>query len=332
MKWMKPVLLSIALFVILGALVSPFLFALGIAEAPSVSAEGETGNEEIVLTEWGIVFFGHNGEFIASGVPGAIFPEGPADSFPPNDAVVRAPVIYVNGPAFTGTVRVTANGSIFESYPPPSSEHFAPAMVEWRARFSYDGGELSQPQFSELSTAGYQLWRDCEAMTIDVPGGFRERFLYYEVIPYDLGDIPVSIYHEIADNFEKIPALAVISGRGSRDGWTQVMRSAFLGDIADAASGSAMISLNENKLRTYLEKWAEGYLSQRQFAAFWNTWRDWFMGGYQFGGNEDYYDHGYVLYLLPAAETENISHIEVIQDDTNYPVRVNRWLLVAVPW
>ncbi len=282
--------------------------------------------QEIVVTEWGVVFFSLTGELTAVGTPGSAADIGGPDH---NwEGTARAPVIYFNGPEFSGTVRVTANGSIFEVHPPPQIYKNSPDIVEWHGRFTYDNSQLPRPPQSEHLPAGYQLWRDGQSMIVHLDNNYREGFLYYEVMPYDLKNIPVFLRAGIPDQYEDIPAVAVMAGSWQGNHWEQLMISGRLGDIA-AASDRKVAPLDGKKLRLHLEEWAETCLTAQQFEAFWATWKEWLL--YDYLDQADY-SNGYVLYLLPAEQTEIISQIEIIQEETDYPVRLQRWLLIAAPW
>ena len=66
----------------------------------------------IQVHEWGVLTW-NGGDPVLSGVPGTPYPV----SQPPDDGgfLLRAPVLYFHGPAFSGTVTVkTNNGSIFD--------------------------------------------------------------------------------------------------------------------------------------------------------------------------------------------------------------------------
>ena len=133
----------------------------------------------IVVQEWGVITWS-DGDPVVSSTPGTpvLFPIGPGDTDSDGFAV-RAPVLYFNGPEFTGSVTVrTDNGAIFDIYPPVEDENRTHSSVMWQCSFSNQRVD-EYPDYRGMAPGewNYDLWRVDPALTISGYQGWQDKFL-----------------------------------------------------------------------------------------------------------------------------------------------------------
>ncbi len=278
----------------------------------------------IHVQEWGVITISENVPLVTSS------PEEPGlyPSFPETDDegyAVRAPVLYFNGPEFTGTVTVkTDNGAIFDIYPAVPDCDRTHSTVSWTASFSNDPID-EYPMNRGLPPGGwnYDMWRVEPALTVSIGSDWQDKFLYYETAPGTLDFLPYmpgaeSVLHAHA----AIPALVI---RNTADGGMY-----YSGTLQQIAYGdnTEFNRVDSDDVRRTLYSWSVDILEPEQMDALWNTWAQWILHE---NTSESAYANGVLLYLVPQELTQRISTITVEPDETDYPVDLSRYILVAVP-
>ena len=86
--------------------------------------------------------------------------------------------------------------------------------------------------------------------------------------------------------------------------------------------------MDSDDVRRTLYSWSVDILEPEQMDALWNTWAQWILHE---NTSESAYANGVLLYLVPQELTQRISTITVEPDETDYPVDLSRYILVAVP-
>lgn len=282
----------------------------------------------IIVHEWGVLSWtGPESSF--SGAPDA------RPDFPdPDGMLVRAPVLYFHGPEFSGTVTVsTQNGVVSHVHPEVSDGGAGSMFCSWKGSFGYDRNTGSLRETAAPIEDGrgllpfsrwpYHLWRTGESMTIRTSCA-TEGFLYYETAPENLGFLPCSRGGQpVADEWQQVPAIALA--------WSEtgpVFAECTLEDIPGPGD-EAFIPMTPDLVQHALRRWSRNVIDIEEADALWNTWMDWFSGGYAAGGS---YPNGLLLYPIPEELLESLSTIEVVPDGpSQYPVRVQRLILAAVP-
>lgn len=282
----------------------------------------------IFVHEWGVLSW--------SG-PGYTFSSSPGVPLPvsdPDGMMMRAPVLYFHGPEFTGTVTVrTDNGLISHVYPEVSDGGTGMGSCSWTGSFAYDPDNASLREMATLiedrrspfplPSWPYHLWRTGESMTVTTSCA-TESFLYYETTPADLGFLP-SLHggQPVSDEWGQVPAIVVTwSETGLR------FAECSLGDIP-GPDDEAFAPMNPDLIHRTLRVWSRDVIDIEEVDALWNTWMEWFSGGFMEGGN---YPSGLLLYPIPESLLSNLSTIEVVPDGpSQYPTRARRLILAAVP-
>ncbi len=238
---------------------------------------------------------------------------------------VRAPVIYINGPEFEGTVTVrTDNGSIFDIYPQVSNCQRTHNSVSWTASFS---NERIEEYPAELGTApgewNYNLWRVDPALTVSIGENWTDKFLYYETAPETLDFLPwLSGAESVSDEYASIPVMVFRNGNNGAKYCICTMRDFVYGGSMEFKA------IEERPLLMEIISWSAGILEPEQADAMWKTWSSWIMNDHT---EEPAYRNGMVLYMIPPELTGRISSISVRPDGTGYPVDYYRCILAAIP-
>jgi hypothetical protein len=282
----------------------------------------------IFVHEWGVLSWS-GPDFSFSGSPGVPLPVSD-----PEGMMMRAPVLYFHGPEFTGTVTVrTDNGLISHVYPEASDGGINTGYCSWTGAFVYGANETSHRE----STAPvedrrspfpsprwpFHLWRTGESMTVTTFSA-TESFLYYETTPDDLGFLPCSRGGQpVSEEWGQVPAIVLTwSDTGLR------LAECTLGEIPGPGDDS-FVAMTPDLIHHTLRGWSRNVIDVEEVDALWNTWMEWFSGGFMEDGN---YTGGLLLYPIPETLLENMSTIEVIPDGpSQYPAHVKRLILAAVP-
>lgn len=298
---------------------------------PDPSTADERELAPVIVHEWGVLSWsGPDGSF--SGAPGA--PEAPGTVPQPDEMILRAPVLYVHGPEFTGRIDVrTTNGVLTALYPEPSLVDADSGSCSWDGTFAYEAFEPSARDMSAAVERGlrspdaprwpYHLWRTGESMTITTPCA-TESFLYYETRPERLDFLPLmpgadAVNAEWAD----IPAIVL---KRTDDGF--VYSECNLGLLFEGGDLS-FSSLQPDEIHDILREWSRNIIDIEEVDALWNTWSDWICLDHADTGA---YAGGLVLYLVPDELLDKLSTIEVFRSGPlSYPFRVHRYILAAVP-
>lgn len=290
----------------------------------AASAFSQTGREmaPIHVHEWGVLTW-NSGTAVLASTPG----EPAQISLPPDDGgmLLRAPVLYFHGPAFSGTVTVkTANGSIFDIYPPVPDEDRDNNHVSWTADFSYDPIE-EYPDFHGMAPGewNYDLWRMDSPLSITRSDGWNDKFLYYETAPATTDFLPYRPGVEsICDEYMDIEAILIKRIEGDFVYSHCTLRDiVYGGDTED-------LEMSSNGILGILYGWSVGNILLEEVDVLWNTWSSWIQNDH---ANESAYSNGLVMYLIPAELTDNLSIIGVTTDTRQYPIDISRYLLVAMP-
>ncbi len=280
----------------------------------------------IHVHEWGVLTW-NNGTAVLASVPAAPAPEQyfPGQSQDSGEVLLRAPVLYFHGPAFSGTVTVkTANGSIFDIYPPVPDEDRDNSHVSWTADFSYDPIE-EYPDFHGMAPGewNYDLWRIDSPLSITRDDGWADKFLYYETAPATTDFLPYRPGVEsLCDEYMDIEAILIKNTEDHLVYSHCTLRDiVYGGDIED-------LEMSSNGILGILYGWSVGSIDFEEVDVLWNTWSSWILSE---NVNESAYSNGLVMYLIPAELTENLSIIGVTTDTPHYPIDISRYLLVAMP-
>lgn len=304
--------MKIGLFAIL--VLSAVSFCISPDELPHISVQ-----------EWGVITWSGEDPVVSSSPETPVlFPIGPGGTDPDGFAV-RAPVLYFNGPEFTGSVTVkTDNGAIFDIYPSVSDEARTHSSVSWNCSFSNERIE-TYPDYRGLAPGewNYDLWRVDPALTITDDLGWQDKFLYYETAPESVDFLPyLQGAESVCNEYLHLPAL-VIKRRSDGVFYSEC-------SLGELVYGSDMeySDIYPEAVMDVLFDWSVGVLEPEQMDALWRTWSSWIL--YDHSGQRSY-GGGMVLYLVPAELTSRISTITVEPVETEFPVDLYRYILVAMP-
>lgn len=304
--------MKIAIIAILAA--SMLAFCIVPDEMPHISVQ-----------EWGVITWNGEDPVVTSAPENPVLsPMGPGDTNPDGYAV-RAPVLYFNGPEFTGTVTVrTDNGAIFDIYPSVPDENRTHSSVSWTCSFSNQ--EIEEYGDSRGLAPGewnYQLWRVEPVLTITGDNNWQDKFLYYETAPETVDFLPYLPQAEsVCEEYRDLPALVI---KRRADG--VFFSECTLGELVYGGD-MEYTGITPDRVMRILFDWSVSILEPEQMDALWRTWSSWILFD---NSGERVYGNGMVLYLVPAGLTERISTISVEPDETDYPVDLYRYLLVAMP-
>lgn len=303
---MKKVLLALTMLTSLAS-------ARFIAELPHIHVQ-----------EWGVITISGDTPVLTSSPEEPLLIPATPD-FSDQEYATRAPVLYFNGPEFTGTVTVkTDNGAIFDIYPAVPDCDRTHSTVSWTASFSNDPA-AQYPVNRGLPPGGwnYDMWRIEPALTVSIGTDWQDKFLYYETAPQTLRFLPyLSGAESVQDQYGEIPALLF---KNSSDG----MMFSF-STLQDVVYGNDIEfnPVDSDQIMRTLYSWSVDILEPEQTEALWRTWSSWILNDHS---AQSAYDGGMVLYLMPEELTGRISTITVEPDGTDYPVDLSRYILVAVP-
>lgn len=248
--------------------------------------------------------------------------------------MLRAPVLYIHGPEFTGTVTVTTgNGTLSAVYPEASGGGIGQGSCSWYGSFGY-----AIPDSHLLETAAtvggagaeaenpwpYILWRTGQGMTCTSPCGWSEEFLYYETVPERLDFLPYLPGAEpVESRWMDIPAVVI---RQTDTG--PVWASCNLGDLA----GETLLEygdMHPDGIHEVLREWSRDVIDVEEADALWNTWTGWICREHR---NDPAYLRGMVVYRVPEELLDHLSVIGAeVESPSPFPVRARRYILAAVP-
>jgi len=278
----------------------------------------------IQVHEWGVLTWS-TGTAVLASVPGQPAPQQDI-GIPPDDGgmLLRAPVLYFHGPAFSGTVTVkTNNGSIFDIYPSVADADKDHNHVTWAVNTNY--AEIEEyPDFHGMAPGewNYDLWRDVYALSVSRDDGWNDKFLYYETAPATTDFLPYrSGMESLCDEYMDIKALVI---RRLSDGIHYshcTLRDIVYGGDLEYAD------MTPDDIKAVLYDWSIDVINFDEVDALWNTWSSWMLREYIY---EPGYNENLVVYMIPEELTDNLSTISVIAEGS-YPVDISRYLLVAMP-
>lgn len=277
----------------------------------------------IQVNEWGVLTWNGN-DPVLSAVPGTPSPESFDPAFNGGEMLLRAPVLYFHGPAFSGTVTVeTNNGSIFDIYPPVPDENRNYNHCSWTVDFDYAPVE-KYPDFHGMAPGewNYDLWRDVDALSISGPNDWNDKFLYYETAPASTDFLPYTPgTKSLCDEYKNIKAV-VFKNRNGEVSYSECTLEDIVygGDIE-------VKDMRPDAILDILYDWSVEVINFDEVDALWNTWSPWIVHGHM---DESAYSNGFVMYMIPAELTDNLSTITVVPD-ASYPINISRYLIVAMP-
>lgn len=281
----------------------------------------------VQVHEWGVLTWSGDNP-VLSAVPGTASHESLLPDHPITDEdgfLLRAPVLYFHGPAFSGSVTVkTDNGSIFDIYPPVPDENRNYNYCTWTADFGYEPVE-EYPNFNGMAPGewNYDLWRTNDALSISRADGWTDKFLYYETAPASTDFLPYRPGMEsLCEEHMDIKALVIKNGRGGVFYSHCTLRDIVYGEDIEAKD------MKSDDILRILYDWSIDVIFFEEVDALWNTWSSWVLRDHM---NEPAYSNGLVMYVIPAELTEKLSTISVVPDDSHYTVDISRYLIVAMP-
>ena len=292
-------------------------------------AYGDTERElaHIQVHEWGVLTLTGD-DAVLSSVPGTPSPVTSPLIDTGEDSqgfLLRAPVLYFHGPAFSGTVTVkTNNGSIFDIYPSVADENRNHNYCSWTIDSS-DKPIEEYPDFHGMAPGewDYDLWRDVYALSLSRIDGWNDMFLYYETAPETTDFLPYRPGMEsLCDEFMDVEALVIRRTDGTDSYSHCLLRDVVYGD------DSRYMEISSEGILGVLYGWSVELIAIDEVDALWNTWSSWIL---RESINEPGYENGLVIYMIPADLTEKLSTISVVPDGPAYPVDISRYLLVAMP-
>lgn len=279
----------------------------------------------ISVQEWGVITWNDEDPVVTSTPENQVlFPTGPVVTDPDGYAV-RAPVLYFNGPEFSGTVTVrTDNGAIFDIYPSVLDGNRTHSSVSWTCSFSNERiEEYGDYRGMAPGEWNYQMWRVDPALTITDALNWQDKFLYYETAPETVDFLPYLPQTEsVCEEYRDLQALVI---KRRADG--VFFSECTLGELVYGGD-MEYIAISPDGVMRVLFDWSVGILEPEQMDALWRTWSSWILFD---NSGERLYGNGMVLYLVPDELTQRISTITVEPDETDYPVDLYRYLLVALP-
>lgn len=302
------------------------LLAILILSAIAYS-DAERELAHIQVHEWGVLTWVWEAP-VFSAVPGASsFESVTSDDLMPGggDVMLRAPVLYFHGPAFSGTVTVkTNNGSFFDIYPSVPDADSDHIHCTWRVDFSHSDIE-EYPDFHGMAPGewNYALWREVYALSISRADGWNDKFLYYETAPETTDFLPYTPGVEsLCEEYMDVEAL-LIKERSDGIFYSHCT-------LRDIVYGGDMeyTGINSEDILRVLYGWSVNVIEIDEVDALWNTWSTWVLRDHM---SEPAYNNGLVMYMIPAELTEKLSIISVIPDGPRYPVDISRYLIAAIP-
>jgi hypothetical protein len=304
----------------------PAVVAAVLSAIPAAAQDREL--PPVMIHEWGVLSWGGPGPDL-SGTP-ELLPFFQDDG----GMLLRAPVLYIHGPEFTGTITVTTgNGTLSAVYPEASGGGVGQTACSWYGSFGY-----SSPDSHLLETAAtvgghgtgtenpwpYSLWRTGQGMTCTSPCGWSEEFLYYETIPERLDFLPYLPGAEpVPARWRDIPALVI-----RQTDLGPVWATCSLGGLA-GETPPVFRDMHPDSIHEVLREWSRDMIDVEEVDALWNTWTGWICREHR---NDPAYLRGLVIYRVPEELLDRLSIIDAeVESPSPFPVRARRYILAAVP-
>lgn len=245
--------------------------------------------------EWGVVTF-MEGSVVLGSDPASAYVW---QTLPPQEwdqeMVVRAPVVYFYGQAFSGTFVVRAGeASFIETWPSPASMTEAPyATASWHIIGTSERAEGGTPAYPPgtgcITEDLLEIWRRPPSKNLLFDDGGSESFIYYEC-SIDGGTGMWDPVWTTEDGFSLDPDYAGPVMAFTREGGSVVM--------ADHPEEGVIVSLCD---------WAGGTMKTEELEGMWATWEEWIYGGSWPGDT-------LLVFPLPRSTVEGITGIELITD------------------
>jgi hypothetical protein len=262
--------------------------------------------------EWGVVWFGET-RVAATADPASAWEMSGEDPDPMY--LAEAPVVYIHGPDFTGSLEVTAEtGSFLVNHPEASG--MTETSLTWRFdAYSEPEGEEAFPPPDLSAEWPVELWRDVPASLLRFDGGAVERFIYYET------GIPVTAF----------PSAREIIAQDRPDGALLVMRDSsglHYAETDPAGIPTRIIDmrfapLEDDVALEHLCGWADGQLKTEEVRALWKSWDDYLLEG-------DWEGDVMLLFPLARARIDRISRL-TLQTDQGYRREYHRLFVGMTP-
>ncbi|OPL17649.1 MAG: hypothetical protein AVO35_09480 [Candidatus Aegiribacteria sp. MLS_C] len=253
------------------------------------------GDGTVQVHEWGVVTF-IEGSVVPGSDPATVSHwQTPFQQDPEQEMVVRAPVVYFYGPAFSGTFVVRAGSASFiETWPTPASMTDGPcATASWNiigTSAREEGGTPGYPPGTGCIPEDLlELWREPLSKNLLFDDGGSESFIYYEC-SIDGGTGAWDPVRTSEDGFSLDPDYAGPVMSFARDGGSVVM-----------------VDPPEEEVIETLCDWAEGTMKTKELEGMWATWEEWIYGGSWQGDT-------LLIFPLPQSTVEGITGIELITD------------------
>jgi len=304
------------------------VFVLLLIVASYAWCELELELAHIQVHEWGVLTLGSTNPVLSS-VPGTPSPVITSDSMGSGGGagLLRAPVLYFHGPAFSGTVAVkTDNGSIFDIYPSVPDTDRDHSHCTWTADFSYNDIQ-EYPDFHGMAPGewNYDLWREVYALSISGANDWNDKFLYYETAPQSIDFLPYSPAKEsLSEEYMGVEAMII-----QRRNEGIFLAQCTLGDVVYGGNIEYTELDTDDAVLDVLFDWSTDILEADEVEALWSTWKTWIFREYIY---EEGYGSGLLMYRIPDELTEKLSVISVSPEEVDYPVDISRYLLVAMPF
>ncbi len=276
-----------------------------------------TTADVVRVHEWGVVWMGET-RVVATADPASTWDiySGPSSDEEPICA--EAPVIYIHGPDFSGTLEVsTETGSFTVLYPDASG--VSPNSALWRFEAMAQDrapGEETLPEAAEIpGNWPVDLWREVPSCRLRFESGVEDRFIYYET------QIPVTDFPSARRMLEQGEVSAALVVRPAAGGlmYMEVNPANVPGSLIDGE----FLPLDTGTAVSRLCDWADGDLKTEEVRALWASWR----GHLE---SEGWMGEKILLFPLPESRIRAISTLS-LQTGEGYSVEYHRLFVAMVP-
>jgi len=291
-------------------------------------------SDGIQVHEWGVVLYQHEDSVLVSGCSG-----GPWLDF--RDAVAEAPVIYINGSDFSGSLQVTSPGRMISVCPAPDESLTVGSALSGGSSVIWTGlsGTSAQPgaaasaerSGSEVLCFQWALpqWRLPGSLTLSRRAdSWCDKFLYYEVdlsghsfpMPLPLSQQP---WPSDVPGSEEVAAGQVLVFHRADDGdvTMDILRPGEQPGFAEEAMPSLQ-SYDPEQAFDVMLAWTAPNLSMDEARALWSTWEPYILYG-------DWRGSGLVVFPIPQSLLERISTLD-LEVEGDIPVSYGRFFLGMV--